>query len=877
MAYDFSQFSTQSFERLIQAMAVASCGAKTQIFGAGPDGAREATFEGLCRLGAVEWDGYVVFQAKYRAQNGEPKDNADWLIRQIDLELKKFSDARRALRRPDFYVFASNVRLSAGAADADGKGEGGIDNIERHLKAKAQDLGIRDTLLWHQDTLASLLDVHDGVRTRYDGWVRPGDLIARLIKGFGQPEYEDVLFEHLATGLGQNREIKSKDVGQALGRVVNLDQVFVDLPVDIKHARRSRSSRQGNEPVIDVDELDANGFLDDDDPFSAIGDERTAVRALVELACDQLTPIVGDDREKAGNDCREEPRNRVILLSGPGQGKSTIGQFIAQFYRARLLTQDAEKLAPEVLQIAEAVLECAEMEKIPVHGPVRYPFHIDLPRFADRLSSAQTKDETLSLLAYMASRVSGDASEAISSKLLAEWLQELPTIIILDGLDEVPASGNRRDVILAIEQLMVQLHRRNADSLVLVTSRPQGYRDDLSTDFWSHWKLSLLQPEAALHISSKVAQVLVSETSRREDTLAILANAAEDHTTSQLMTSPLQVMLLFQLAATHNNIPDDRWTLFERHYETLRDREIAKGGEVGNLIKEFKQQIDSIHADAGYLLHVRAEKAGSSEAFLTGAEFEELVKGCLLEEEFESRVDELAARIANAATERLVFLRSQVEGQVAFDVRSLQEYMAGARITLSPEAMIIPRLEEIVGRSHWQHVVRIVSSKIFGSKYHLSLRDPMISLIDGLDAGDRCEDDRLTMVGARTALQLLADSVATPGSGMERKLFRRAFSLLDGHDAASPYMLGRLDVSGSRTFLEPMIREKLNSEGSLQAQQATNQLLALTAKQQFQIQQLMAAQYRAQAITEANRAQAAAEAQAATAKFLGTGTAYTPN
>ena len=85
------------------------------------------------------------------------------------------------------------------------------------------------------------------------------------------------------------------------------------------------------------------------------------------------------------------------------------------------------------------------------------------------------------------------------------------------------------------------------------------------------------------------------------------------------------------------------------------------------------------------------------------------------------------------------------------------------------------------------------------------------------------------------------------------------------------------NVEADMTTLNALVERSQGAEGSLQAQQATNQLLALTAKQQFQTQQLMAAQYRAQAITEANRAQAAAEAQAATAKFLGTGTAYTPN
>ena len=66
------------------------------------------------------------------------------------------------------------------------------------------------------------------------------------------------------------------------------------------------------------------------------------------------------------------------------------------------------------------------------------------------------------------------------------------------------------------------------------------------------------------------------------------------------------------------------------------------------------------------------------------------------------------------------------------------------------------------------------------------------------------------------------------------------------------------------------------AEGGLQVSQATNQLLALAAKQQFQIQNMMAAQYRAETLEASRRAQAETEARAATRKFLGNGTAYHP-
>ncbi len=84
------------------------------------------------------------------------------------------------------------------------------------------------------------------------------------------------------------------------------------------------------------------------------------------------------------------------------------------------------------------------------------------------------------------------------------------------------------------------------------------------------------------------------------------------------------------------------------------------------------------------------------------------------------------------------------------------------------------------------------------------------------------------------------------------------------------------NVAADAQTLSAIVSKSQGAEGALQAQQATNQLLALTAKQQFQIQNMMAAQYRAETIEQARRAQAQIDAQAATRKFLGSGTAYTP-
>jgi hypothetical protein len=105
MVYDFHKFSPQSFERFSQAMVSKKLGPGVQIYGAGPDGAREASFEGRLAIsthGSV-WDGYVVVQAKHRASPRRGADDAAWLERELKADLDKFLDASRGLKKPEYY------------------------------------------------------------------------------------------------------------------------------------------------------------------------------------------------------------------------------------------------------------------------------------------------------------------------------------------------------------------------------------------------------------------------------------------------------------------------------------------------------------------------------------------------------------------------------------------------------------------------------------------------------------------------------------------------------------------------------------------------------------------------------------------------------
>ncbi|WP_316979529.1 P-type conjugative transfer protein TrbJ [Shumkonia mesophila] len=76
--------------------------------------------------------------------------------------------------------------------------------------------------------------------------------------------------------------------------------------------------------------------------------------------------------------------------------------------------------------------------------------------------------------------------------------------------------------------------------------------------------------------------------------------------------------------------------------------------------------------------------------------------------------------------------------------------------------------------------------------------------------------------------------------------------------------------------LASLLTQSQAAIGNLQALQANSQILALSAKQQLQTQELLAAQYRAEALERARTAAAQEQARAQLDRFLGDGNAYTP-
>ena len=78
-------------------------------------------------------------------------------------------------------------------------------------------------------------------------------------------------------------------------------------------------------------------------------------------------------------------------------------------------------------------------------------------------------------------------------------------------------------------------------------------------------------------------------------------------------------------------------------------------------------------------------------------------------------------------------------------------------------------------------------------------------------------------------------------------------------------------------WLSELVTESQSASGNLSVAQAGNQLIALSVEQQMQMQQLMAAQYRMEAVEASRRAALEEQARVRHERFRGDGAAYTRN
>jgi hypothetical protein len=91
--------------------------------------------------------------------------------------------------------------------------------------------------------------------------------------------------------------------------------------------------------------------------------------------------------------------------------------------RALLVAASRSLLNPETEEALQPTLSRATIEGIPLSGPCRFPIRIDLPTFADALERSKRTQESLTLLAHIADRLSREMDCAIDVDDIRAWLR----------------------------------------------------------------------------------------------------------------------------------------------------------------------------------------------------------------------------------------------------------------------------------------------------------------------------------------------------------------------------------------------------------------------------------------------------------------------
>jgi hypothetical protein len=509
--YNLHGLTPRDFQHLVQAIAKKHIAAGVTITGDGKDGARDFTFRGRMDYPSLNepWEGYLIGGCTFRQRPQSTQHDLEWALKQFEGDLKKFTSKKRKLEPPQFYLFATNVALSPVPR------VGGRARVEELLRIYASKLGMKATSVWDYNDLRSFLDGDASIRTAYGNLITAGDVLATAVTAarISRPEFVEVMHAFLQKELLGDMAAKLQFGGEDAGVRIPLSSVFVDLPI-------GDTSEAATLPVSDEEK-----------------DFSMAVQTLL-TAGGYVLRGTGDDHDRVRIDRpKRERSSRFVIVGGPGQGKSTVGQYLCQIYRAAILQDRPQHRLDD--RVPRIIRELRTHSVGPGEVPLarRFPLRVELRSFSQSLAA----DPKLSLRRYLQDEIANLGGHKLDEQDFKQWLATYPWLLVLDGLDEVPPSSNRDDVLKSIEHFRVDAASANADMLIAVTTRPQSYSEEFPHTEFVHLYLRPLSPNQALEYGKKLAiSRCGAEERRRKELISSLAKACKNAATVKLMQSPLQ-------------------------------------------------------------------------------------------------------------------------------------------------------------------------------------------------------------------------------------------------------------------------------------------------------------------------------------------------
>lgn len=555
---------------------------------------------------------------------------------------------------------------------------------------------------------------------------------------------------------------------------VPLQRVFVDLPVTDRQNQMDAGSTPHSyfiDQLMRSSTRTLTGGSDISNHLPDRDEQTDAVRLNATL------PARGSRPETFG----------YILIGGPGQGKSTLGQLACQLHRAAALIDEADHLEMRAKEVLEQIANPEDgdiMEALKLPSDWLLPLSIPLPDLSVWLANdpppqrPSTDEQSPLLLQFIVSRASAKVSKLDLATIRAATLGR-PVLLFLDGFDEVGSTEDRARLVASVREFIDYLKVQSKQFQIIATTRPQGYSGELNGIGVPLQTCYLVPLDVATALS--YARRLVSAKLQGADlqhrVLSRLEQAATEPATARLMTSPLQVTILAALAQ-QGSAPRERWTLFRSYFDIIYRREIERESYAAALLARQRGHIEQVHQRVALTLQVTSEEEGGASARISRDDLSIIIETVLQEDEVAADVrKQLVTDILNAAEHRLVLLVEPEPGQFGFEIRSLQEFMAAWALTDGRDEVVEARLLQIAPAPMFRNILLFIASRFFAENHRL--RDLIAERIcPHLNDQKLSPLLSLTYAGASLALETLEEGAVLSQPKRARALMSHASQLL---------------------------------------------------------------------------------------------------
>ncbi|SPX82469.1 NACHT domain-containing protein [Mycobacteroides abscessus] len=810
--HNLEQLGPYGFQDLAAALAISEFGPQIQVMGPGSDGGRDMYSRApvLWKRAAEQhgeiWDGYTVFQVKHKDRlASEPTRDAAWLWTQIRKELESWADPESNRDEvPNNLMIITNVPLtpmprSGGEAQINANIENFIRSFdddsrdiedggrERRLIKKTRIARLRQWRVWDGNQIDALLRVHEGVRRSFNAFLTAPDVFGHLAQFTDKLPLNELgpgLQRHARSTLIADRALHFDEAGSGDTAGTPIDKVAIDLPIN---------------------------FADNDKP-------RTVFGHILDRGERILKPSLKLHRG---------PRH-IIVAGGPGNGKTTLSRFLVQIYRAAML-EGAPDLSSDhklVIEGTARTLQALNLPGLPKHR--RWPFRVDLAEYAKE----KGLDEDSTLLRWIAHKVTKRLNlGTVSAGALDSWMRQWPWLLVLDGLDEVTEPNTRKRLIGQIAEFVSEAEADNCDLLVVLTTRPMGYVENIAPNHFERVDLSHLSTEQALAYGIKATEVrLGGDIEKIERIEQELRKAAENDALRNLMQTPLQVLIMTIIVEGAGSLAPDRYSLFWGYYDTVLRRERSKQTSFTALLRDHAPHILDLHQRVGFELQSTSETSQNPTATITQKALKNIAWNVLNDAGFHPTTEDaqLLDSIIRAATHRLVLLAPHGEEGYGFDVRSLQELMAARYLTNGPEGAVWERLRIAAAGPHWRNVWLFAAGQVFAEPQP-HRHEKLVELVEQIDQDAAARLGLICPVGPALALDLVDDGMARAQPRFYDRLLRGGFRVLDAPELQDPRATARALVRAAdigdrtRVLVADAFRYSLSSTDTARATAANVQ------------------------------------------------------